>query len=64
MSDTELLPRCPLCSSINVFEQKAMYASAMKAVEPGEPPEEVKLKLYVCGQCGRMFNEMEGKGEE
>ncbi len=64
MTDTEILPRCPLCSSINVLEQTAMYASAMKAVEPGEPPKEVKLKLYICGQCGRMFNEREGKGEK
>ncbi len=59
MSDTEILNpvRCPLCGSIDVTERKAMYATSRKVVEPGKPAEEVELKVYVCGQCGRMCNE-------
>ena len=26
--------------------------------------EEVTIKIFVCRQCGRTFNEMEGRGEE
>ena len=64
MSDTEILISCPLCSSIDLIEQKGMITTTWKVTKPGAPPEEIKLKLYVCGQCGRMFNEMEGRGEE
>lgn len=57
--ENEPLPRCPLCVSIDVTERKAMYARTMKIVKPGTPAEEVELKVYVCGQRGRMFNEIE-----
>jgi len=36
-----------------------MYATTIKCDKPGDTPQEVKLKMYVCGQCGRMFNELE-----
>jgi hypothetical protein len=63
MSDTEILIPCPLCGSIDTKEQKGMVATTWKVVEPGCQSEEVELKIFVCRQCGRTFNEMEGRGE-
>ena len=62
MSDTECLMTYPLCGAIDILEQRGMYATAIKADKPGDTPQEVKLKMYVCGQCGRMINEMEAEG--
>lgn len=62
MNDTEILIRCPLCGSIDVVEQKGMVATTWKVKEPGGQAEEVELKIYVCRQCGRTFNEMEERG--
>jgi len=59
MSDTEIHMTCPFCGSVDILEQQGMYATAIKCDKPGDVPQEVKLKIYVCGQCGRMFNEME-----
>ena len=61
MSDTESQIHCPLCGAIDILEQRGMYAKTIKCDKPGDSPEEVKLKVYVCGQCGRMFNEMEAQ---
>jgi len=61
MSDTEPLMTCPLCGAIDILEQRGMYATTIKCDKPGDTPQEVKLKMYVCGQCGRMFNEMESQ---
>ena len=61
MSDTKPLMTCPLCGAIDILEQRGMYATTIKCDKPGETPREVKLKMYVCGQCGRMFNEMESQ---
>jgi hypothetical protein len=59
MSDTETIMTCPLCGAIDILEQRGMYAKTIKCDKPGDTPQEIKLKMYVCGQCGRMFNEME-----
>ena len=61
MTDTETIITCPLCGAIDNHEQRGMYAATIKCDKPGETPREVKLKMYVCGQCGRMFNEMEAQ---
>jgi transposase-like protein len=61
MTDTELLPRCPLCDSLDIIEKNGMVARTIRCDKPGDPPEEVELKIYVCQQCGRMFNEMEAQ---
>ena len=52
---------CPLCGAIDILEQRGMYATTIKCDKPSDSPREVKLKVYVCGQCGRMFNEGEGR---
>jgi DNA-directed RNA polymerase subunit RPC12/RpoP len=61
MSDMKPLIYCPLCGAIDILEQRGMYAKTIKCDNPGDTPQEVKLKVYVCGQCGRMFNEMEAQ---
>ena len=64
MVDTELIIHCPLCGSLSIVEQRGMYATTMKVEKPGDPPEEVELKIFLCCQCGRTFNELEGRREE
>ena len=64
MTDTDILTRCPLCSSIDIKQHEGMIATTWKVTEPGAPTEEVELKVFVCRQCGRTFNEQEGRGEE
>ena len=64
MTDTEILIKCPLCRSLVVNERKGMVATTWKIVEPGGQSEEVELKIFQCRQCDRMFNELEGRGEE
>jgi hypothetical protein len=61
MSDTEALMTCPLCGAIDIIVQRGIYAKTIKCDNPGDSPREEKLKMYVCGQCGRMFNEMEAR---
>jgi hypothetical protein len=61
MSDTETLMTCPLCGSVDILEQRGMYTTTIKCENPGDVPQEVKPKIYVCGQFGRMFNEMEAQ---
>jgi DNA-directed RNA polymerase subunit RPC12/RpoP len=61
MTDTEALMTCPLCGAVDILEQRGMYAKTIKCEKPGDTPREVKLRMYVCGQCGRMFNEMEAQ---
>ncbi len=64
MTDTEILIRCGFCGSVDIQEQEGMITRIWKVTEPGHSPEEVELKIFVCRQCGRTFNEMEGRGEE
>ena len=64
MVDTELLPLCPLCGSVDVIEQKGMVGRTIRCDKPGDPPEKVELKVYACRYCGRTFNELEARGEE
>ena len=59
MSDTELLISCGSCGSVDVQEHKGMVATTFQVDKPGDLPREIRLKVYACGQCGRMFNEME-----
>jgi DNA-directed RNA polymerase subunit RPC12/RpoP len=59
MTDTDILIRCPLCGSIDVVEQKGMVTTTWKVMEPGKQAEVVEIKIYLCRQCGRTFNEME-----
>jgi rubrerythrin len=61
MTETEVLMTCPLCGAIDILEQQGMYTTTIKCDKPGDTPHEVKLKMYVCRQCGRMFNEMEAQ---
>ena len=63
MTDTELLISCGFCGSVDVQEHKGMVATTFQVDKPGDLPREIRLKVYACGQCGRMFNEMEGRGE-
>jgi hypothetical protein len=55
---------CPLCGSIDILEQRGMYTTTIKCDKPGDEPREVKLNIYACGQCGRMFNEIEAQAPE
>ena len=63
MTDTAIHIRCPLCNSLEIMEQRGMFATTIQVDKPGDLPREIRLKVFVCGQCGRMFNELEGKGE-
>ena len=53
-----------LCRSIDVKQHNGMIATTWEVIKPGGPAEEVELKVFLCRQCGRTFNEMEGRGEE
>jgi hypothetical protein len=61
MTDTETHMTCPLCGATDILEQRGMYTTTVKCDKPGDVPQEVKLKIYVCGPCGRMFNELEAQ---
>jgi DNA-directed RNA polymerase subunit RPC12/RpoP len=61
MSDTETLIHCPLCGAKDILEQRGMFTTNIECEKPGDVPQEVKLKIYVCCQCGRMFNEIEAQ---
>jgi hypothetical protein len=61
MNDTQAPITCSLCGAIDILEQRGMYITTVKCVDPGDVPREVKLEIYVCGQCGWMFNEREAQ---
>jgi hypothetical protein len=63
MNDTETHMTCPLRGSIDILEQRGMYTTTLKCDKPGDVPEEVKLKIYVCGKCGRMFIEIKAQAQ-
>jgi len=59
MTDTAILAQCPFCGSIDIKEQREVFTTTIRVDKPGAAPEKGEIKIYVCGQCGRTFNELE-----
>ncbi len=63
MTDTDILIRCPWCSSTDVRELKGMYTRKWVSDGPESVPKDVMVQLFRCDQCGREFeDEVRGEG--
>lgn len=61
MTDTELLTRCSWCGSTDVRQIPGVYTRKWETQESGKGPVEKQLPVFRRGECGRLFNELEGK---
>ena len=60
MTDTELLVRCPWCAG-EAREIPELHKTGYKIELPGGAAVEVRYRVFRCKECGREFDERDGK---